>query len=172
MKTTPLLPAETIQNKILVLRGQRVLLDSDLAALYAVPTKRLKEQVKRNAKKFPEGFCFQLEQDEFREVVAKCDRLSTLRFSSVLPLAFTEYGALQAANVLNSERATLMSIQIIQAFVRLRQLFATHKALSAKIDELDARVGRHDAALGEIVSAIRLLMEPSPKSTRKIGYNH
>ncbi|MFA5264906.1 MAG: ORF6N domain-containing protein [Opitutaceae bacterium] len=167
-----LLPADQIQSRIRVLRGQRVLLDSDLAALYGVPTKRLNEQVRRNTGKFPDDFCFQLTQDETDKVVANCDHLSKLRFSRSLPYAFTEHGAIQAANVLRSERATTMSVEVVRAFVRLRQLFATHRALAAKLDELDARVGEHDKHLASIIEAIRLLTTPdAPEHGRKIGFH-
>jgi hypothetical protein len=167
-----LIPVEHIQNRILVLRGQRVLLDADLAALYGVPTKRLNEQVKRNVRKFPEDFVFQLTLMEKAEVVAKCDHLTNLRFSKSLPYAFTEHGAIQAANVLNSKAATTMSVAVVRAFVKLRAMIVNHKALSAKLSELDARVGSHDEQIAAIVEAIRqLTAAPEPAHGRKIGFH-
>jgi hypothetical protein len=164
-------PEEHIQNRILVLRGQRVLLDRDLAALYGVPTKRLNEQVRRNANRFPEDFCFTLTREEKSEVVAKCDHLRPLKFSPVLPSAFTEHGALMAANILNSPQAVAMSVQVVRAFIRLRQLLINHKALSGKLAELEARVGAHDEQLALLVAAIRQLTAPEvTRHKRKIGF--
>jgi hypothetical protein len=166
-----LILAEHIQSRILVLRGQRVLLNSDLARLYGVPTKRLNEQVRRNARKFPEDFVFQLTPTERAEVVAKCDHLRALRFSPTLPYAFTEHEAIQAANILNSEAATVMSVQVVRAFVRLRQMLVNHKALAAKLAELDARVGAHDEQLAALVEAIRQLATPPPGHGREMGFH-
>jgi len=172
MSKSPLVPLEIIQARILVLRGQRVILDADLASLYGVSTKRLNEQVKRNVRKFPEDFVFTLTEDEKSEVVAKCDHLSRLKYSPNLPAAFTEHGTIQAANILNSVIASDMSVQIVRAFVRLRQLMVNHKALSAKLTELDARVGAHDEQLAAIVQAIRKLAAPEgPRHRRKIGFH-
>jgi len=172
MTDLALIPVEPIQNHILVLRGQRVLLDADLAALYGVSTKRLNEQVKRNARKFPEDFVFQLTPREKAEVVANCDHLKNLRFAKTRPYAFTEHGAIQAANVLNSETATTMSVAVVRAFVRLRQMIVNHKALAAKLAELDSRVGAHDEQLAAIIEAIRqLTAPPGPAHNRKIGFH-
>ena len=172
MSSTEVIPLEGIQTRILVLRSQRVLLDADLARIYGVPTKRLNEQVKRNTRRFPEDFVFQLTVEEKTEVVAKCDHLRNLRFAKSLPYAFTEHGAIQAANVLNSDAAVDMGVHVVRAFVGLRQLFVGHKALSAKLDELDRRVGEHDGQLADVVKAIRLLVAPpGPKHGRKIGFH-
>lgn len=165
-------PAEQIQSRIIVLRGQRVLLDRDLAGLYGVSTKQLNQQVKRNPLKFPSDFVFELTREEKSEVVTKCDHLRALRFSPVLPRAFTEHGAIQAANVLSSDAATVMSVHVVRAFVRLRQLMANHKALAAKLAELDARVGAHDEQLAAIIATIRQLTTPdTPTHHRKIGFH-
>ncbi len=169
--TEALHPAEHIQSRILVLRGQRVLLDRDLAALYGVPTKRLNEQIKRNPARFPEDFVFTLTSVEKSEVVAKCDHLRALKFSPVLPAAFTEHGALMAANVLNSPQAVAMSVQIVRAFIHLRQLLINHKALSGKLAELETRVGTHDEQLAMLVAAIRQLTAPeSRRPKRRMGF--
>ena len=175
MSDTALVPVEHIQSKILVLRGVRVVLDRDLAALYGVTTKRRNEQVRRNARKFPEDFMFRLTKDEAAHVLASRSHFATLkRGQNVkhLPHAFTEYGAIQAANILNSDTATEMSVHVVRAFVRLRQLMANHKALAAKLAELDARVGAHDQQLAAIVAAIRQLTTPgAPAHGRKIGFH-
>ncbi|MCX6936747.1 MAG: ORF6N domain-containing protein [Verrucomicrobia bacterium] len=182
-------PAERIQSRIRVLRGQRVLLDADLAEIYEVPTKRLIEQVKRNLDKFPEDFVFQLTRDEVsalnaarnatidnERVVNKWSQnatgVSQNRGRQHLPFAFTEHGAIQAANVLSSPAATRMGIAVVRAFVQLRALMTDHKTLRAKLSELDARVGAHDEQLTAIVETIRELAIPvEPATKRKIGYH-
>jgi hypothetical protein len=123
-KATSLVPVEHVQGKILLLRGETVILDSDLATLYGVATKRLNEQVKRNAGRFPSDFMFQLTRDERDEVVANCDHLGKLKYSPTLPYAFTEHGAIMVASVLNSEQAVQASIFVVRAFVKLRQMLA------------------------------------------------
>jgi len=166
-------PAEQIQSSIFVLRGQRVLLDSDLAVLYGVNKKRLNEQVHRNQERFPDDFCFQLTREEFANLKSQFATSSGSHGGlRKLPYAFTEHGALMAANVLSSPRAIQMSVHVMRAFVRLRQLLATHQALGAKLDELDARVGEHDKHLSALIDAIRLLTSPdAPEHGRKIGFH-
>src|SRR4026209_2076258 len=115
---TNLIPIERIERAILLIRGEKVMLDSDLASIYGVTTKRLNEQVKRNPGRFPSGFMFKLTEEEKLEVVAKCARLARLKFSPYLPHAFTEHGALMLANVLNSDKAVAASVQVARAFVR------------------------------------------------------
>lgn len=130
---------EDIVQHISVLRGQRVLLDADLARLYGVPTKRLNEQVKRNARRFPEDFVFQLTQQEAKTLTRLRSQNATLkkgRHIKHLPYAFTEHGAIQAANVLNSDAAIEIGVHVVRAFVRLRQWLGTQKAFAAKLDEL------------------------------------
>ena len=119
-----LIPVCTIQQRILLIRGEKIIVDADLALFYGVPTKRLNEQVKRNKERFPEDFMFQLTATEKAEVVANCDHLSKLKYSPSLPYAFTEHGALMVASVLNSPRAVEMSVFIVRAFVQLRQVIA------------------------------------------------
>jgi len=172
MPKSEIIPLEPIQSHILVLRGVRVILDADLARLYGVPTKRLNEQVKRNAKKFPEDFMFQLIPEEKAEVVAKCDHLKNLRFAKSLPYAFTEHGAIQAANILNSDAAAEMSVHVVRAFIQLRQMVVNHKAIASKLAELDARIGQHDEQLAAVVEALRQLTMPDrPRHRRKIGFH-
>jgi hypothetical protein len=155
-----------------VLRGARVMIDADLARLYGVATKRLNEQVKRNLRKFPEDFMFQLPAEEKAEVVAKCDHLRNLRFAKSLPYAFTEHGAIQAANILNSDAATEMSVHVVRAFIRLRLMVVNHKAISAKLAEIEVRVGAHDKQLFAVIAAVRRLAAPEgPRHRRKIGFH-
>lgn len=163
-----LVPLEHVEGAILALRGQRVILDADLAILYGVPTKRLNEQVKRNRRRFPPDFAFRLSRAEKSEVVAKCDHLQRLRFSPTLPYAFTEHGAIMAANVLNSDRAVEVSVLVVRAFVRLRQMAISHADLSRRLDELE---GKYDAQFKAVFDAIRALMEPPPTDRRtRIGF--
>lgn len=160
---------------ILRIRGESVILAPDLAKLFGVETKRLNEQVKRNLARFPPDFMFQLNRDEFSELVANCDRFARLKHSTVLPYAFTEHGALQAANVLNTEQAIEMSVYVVRAFVAMRRMTGTLKELADKVSELEEKYGRHDEVL-QILSRI-LFPEPSPavpppSPGRRIGFNN
>jgi hypothetical protein len=125
-KNEMMIPDEVIMSKIMVVRGVKVMIDNDLAELYGVTTKRLNEQVKRNIKRFPEDFMFQLTAEEKQEVVANCDHLKRLKFSLNMPYAFTEHGAVMLASVLNSDRAITVNIQIVRVFSRMRQLLDGH----------------------------------------------
>jgi hypothetical protein len=168
----PLMLLDQIEPLILTIRDQKVMLDSDLATLYGVPTKRLNEQVRRNRERFPTDFLFQLTADEKTEVVAKCDHLAKLKFSPQLPYAFTEHGAIMAAAVLNTPRAVEVSVFVVREFVKLRQLALAHKELAAKLEQLEKKVAGHDDAIRQLVAAIRQLMtppDPAPKSGR-IGF--
>ncbi len=160
-----------IEQRIFLIRGEKVVIDVDLAELFGVPTKRLNEQVKRNRDRFPEDFIFQLSADEKSEVVANCDHLSKLKFSKSLPYAFTEHGAIMAASVLNSTRAVEISVFIVRAFVKLRQAIAEHKELSQKMSRLENRLADHDQQILSLVKAIKQLIntEPLPKK-RRIGF--
>jgi hypothetical protein len=133
------IPDELIMNKILIIRGIKVMIDSDLAELYGVTTKRLNEQVKRNAKRFPVDFMFQLTEQEKQEVVANCDHLERLKYSPNLPYVFTEHGAVMLASVLNSDRAIIVNIQIVRVFTRMRQLIETHTEILRKLDQLQKK---------------------------------
>lgn len=132
-----LIPTETIENKILIVRGQKVMLDRDLAQLYEVETKRLNEAVKRNIERFPDNFMFKLNDNELKELVAICDRFKTLKHSTSLPYAFTEYGVAMLSSVLNSKRAIAINIQIIQAFIKIKEFALSHNDLSQRIIELE-----------------------------------
>jgi len=166
-----LIPSDQIvENRILLIRGQRVLLAPDLAALYGVTPKRLHEQVRRNRNRFPEDFMFQLTVAERDEVAAFCGHLKNIKYSRELPLAFSEHGALMLANVLNSQRAVEVSIFVMRAFVRLREMLGAHKDLARKLDELEKHVRDHDGQIQTLFEAIRQLMTPSPGKNRKIGF--
>lgn len=163
--------AKQIESRILLLHGQRVILDADLSALYGVTTKRLNEQVKRNQERFPADFMFQLTADEKREVVANCDHLSSLKFSRTNPYAFTEHGAIMAASVLNTPYAIGVSVLVVRTFVKLRQMLAAHKDLRHKLIELERKVEDHDGAIRNLITAIHQLMEPpSPSNKLPIGF--
>lgn len=161
---------DSLEQRILLLRGERVMIDSDLAELYGVTTKRFNEQVKRNLERFPMDFMFQLTAEEKAEVVAKCDHLQKLKFSPHLPRAFTEHGAIMAASVLNSPRAVEMSVFIVRAFVRLRQFVTDHQELAARLEELETRIARHDNTLSTLVATIRQMATPSAHPGRQIGF--
>ena len=169
-----LVPLAHIEGRILFMRGQKVMIDADLAELYGAETKRLNEQVKRNRDRFPEDFMFQLTQAEKDEVVANCDHLANLKFSKALPYAFTEHGAIQAANVLNSPRAVEMGVYVVRAFVRLRELIASNKELAQRLDDLEMRIARkfesHDQAITGLITTIRELMKPPETKKRPIGF--
>lgn len=165
-----LIPVERVEETILYIRGQKVILDADLAKLYGVTTKRLNEQVKRNRDRFPEDFMFRLTTEEKAEVVANCDHLSTLKYSRALPHVFTEHGAIMAATVLNTSRAIEASVFVVRAFVRLREMVATHKELARKLSELEQHLRGHDQQIQTIFEAIRQLMAPPERSRKKIGF--
>lgn len=131
-----LISTELITSKIFVLRGKKIMLDRDLALLYSVTTKRLNEQVRRNMKRFPGDFMFQLTKTEKNELVAICDRFDSMKHSTVLPYAFTEQGVAMLSSVLNSERAIMVNIQIMRAFIQLKRLLLTNVDLRRKIEEM------------------------------------
>jgi hypothetical protein len=162
-----LIPEKRILKTIILIRGEKVILDSDLAELYGVETRRLNEQVPRNINKFPEDFMFQLTKEEFKNLKSQiATSSSNWGGRRKLPLVFTEHGALQAANVLNSEQANKMSVFIVRVFVRLREMALTNEKLSRKVDQLEKRVSDHDEILVELVREIRKLID-TPKPKRK-----
>jgi hypothetical protein len=165
-------PVEHITRSILILRGQRVILDAELAALYGVPTKALNQAVKRNAERFPEDFILRLTRAEVEvlnrsQIVTGSQKYRDPRFP---PYAFTEHGAIMAATILNSQRAVEMSVFVVRAFVRLRELLASNTALARKLDELERKYRHHDQAITAILSAIRELTNPQPPKRRGIGF--
>ena len=170
-----------IEGRIQVIRGLRVMVDVDLAALYGVPTKRLNEQVKRNRERFPADFLFQLNPAEKAEVVAHCDHLQKLKFSKVLPYAFTEHGAIQAANVLASAQAVEMGIYVVRAFVHLREALAANADVAKRLAELEMKTESlelsHDTfsrntrlQLRQLLDAVRELATPPDPPKRPIGF--
>lgn len=163
--------ARAVESRILFLRHQRVLLDKDIAELYGVPVKRLNEQVKRNRGRFPSDFMFKVsrkEHDVLRSQIATSkEKRGGRRY---LPYAFTEHGAIMAATVLNSERAVQMSVFVVRAFVRLREMLATNRRLAGKIDELEDRLDTHDSTIQDLIEAIKELMIPEEPSRIRIGF--
>jgi hypothetical protein len=183
MKTkTSVIPRQPVENLICTIRGQRVILDSDLAQVYGVPTKRLNEAVRRNLDRFPADFAFQLVKNEAEEFRRSRSQIATMKRGhniKYLPRAFTEYGAIMAANVLNSLRAVQMSVFVVRAFVKMRQVLAQNVQLAEKLAELERRLtGRldvHEKAIVHILDEIKKLMEPLPPQPepirRPIGFH-
>ena len=165
-----ILVPQVVANRILQLRGQRVMLDADLADLYGVETRALNQAVKRNLERFPEDFMFQLNAEEKAEVVANCDHLIQLKYSSSLPYAFTEHGALMLGNVLKSSRAVEVSLLVVRAFVQIREMLSAHKDISAKLDQMERKLSSHDQAIAGLIDAIRQLMNPPVPARRGIGF--
>jgi len=170
-------PLERIVSRILLLRGQKVILDADLAELYGVSTGRFNEQVRRNKDRFPSDFMFKLTNQEVERLRSQIAisigemRLVGRGGRRYLPHAFTEHGAIMAATILNTPRAIEVSVFVVRAFVRLREMVAANKELSKKLDELERRVSHHDEAITGIVKAIReLATPPEPKARRRIGF--
>jgi phage regulator Rha-like protein len=170
------IPDELIMNKILFVRGLKVMIDSDLAELYGVTTKRLNEQVKRNIKRFPEDFMFQLTETEKQQVVANCDHLKNLKFSPYLPFVFTEHGAVMLASVLNSERAIQVNLQIVRVFIRMREMLATHKEILHKLEQIEKKDIEQDQKIMLIFEYLKQLeqakqteLEQGPRKVIK-GY--
>jgi len=163
------LSPQALAGRIVVIRGQRVLLDADLAQLYEVETRRLNEQIKRNMGRFPLDFMFQLTSDEF-EILKSQFATSSWGGRRKLPLAFTEHGAIMAASVLNSDRAVEMSVYVVRAFVQLLAVLLDHKVLADKLAALERRVSHNDNSLAEVIDAIRALMAQPKSANRPIGF--
>ena len=163
-----LVPIERIEKSILLIRGRKVMLDADLADIYGVTTKRLNEQVKRNIDRFPEDFMFQLAEEEFGLLRSQ---IATTKFSKRRnsPYAFTEHGAVMLASVLNTPVAINASIQVVRAFVRLREMLVAHKDLARKLDAMEKK---YDGQFAVVFDAIRQLMAPTPKDAKHIGFKH
>lgn len=173
MKTTALTLTNHARARILLTRGKKIILDSDLAELYGVTVKRLNEQIKRNPRRFPPDFFFRLTTREAATLRSQIATSNTHRGGRrYLPYAFTEHGAIMAASVLNSKHAIQMSVFVVRAFVRMREMLAASPQIAAKLAELEARLEKHDARIEDIVRAIRQLLaapEP-PRQQRKIGF--
>jgi phage regulator Rha-like protein len=162
-----------VESRIFVIRGRKVILDTDLAEIHGVAVKRLNEQVKRNAERFPFDFVFRLDSEALRSQFATSNtrKEGTGRGGRrYRPFVFTEHGAIMAATVLNSKKAVEMSIFIVRAFVRMREGLATNHKMIVKLRELERRVGSHDSDIEEIVAALREMMRPPASPGRKIGF--
>lgn len=167
---TNLIAIESVAQRILLLRGKRVMLDADLAEMYGVPTKALNQAVRRNMDRFPSDFMFQLSAGEKAEVVTNCDHLSKLKYSRSLPYAFTEHGALMLGNILKSNRAVEVSLLVVRTFVQLREMLSTNRDMEMKLLELERKVSSHDQALAGLIDAIRQLMKQPVSAGRPIGF--
>jgi len=165
-----LVPIELIENKIYLIRGQKVMLDRDLAFLYGIQTKLLKRAVKRNISRFPDDFMFQLTKDEAEYSRCQFGTLKRGENIKYLPFAFTEHGILMLSSILNSKRAIYVNIQIMRAFVKLRTMLATHKELAAKFAELERKYEGHDHEIKQIFNVIHQLMKPLLKKKKRIGF--
>ena len=172
---------DNVESAIYLIRGQRVMLDSDLAAIYGVTTRRLNEQLRRNRSRFPDDFAFQLTAEEFKNMKSQI-ATSSLRSQFVtssshggkrkLPWVFTEHGALMLASVLNSQIAVQASVRVVRAFVRLREMVVANVQLAAKLEQIERRLDSHDEAIVELFAALKRLLEsPEPSRTREIGFH-
>jgi hypothetical protein len=169
-KSKSVISAIHIEDKIYLVRGHKVMLDSDLAEIYGVTTARLNEQVKRNIDRFPHDFMFQLNKTEWQNLISQ-NATSKWGGRRKLPYVFSEHGAVMLASVLNSKIAVEASIQVVRAFVRLREFLLTNKVLAAKLELLENKFGRHDKEIRILFEAIRQLMETEkPPPRKQIGY--
>ena len=176
MTETGLVTPESVERAIIVLRGRRVILDSELAALYGVTVSVFNQAVKRNMERFPADFAFQLTRGEYESlrsqiVILKAGRGAHRKY---LPYVFTEHGAVMAASVLNSPKAVEMSVEVVRAFVRLRQILAANRQLAARVDDLERKMNQSNAAhsknIGTLFDAVRSLMTAPEKPKRQIGF--
>jgi uncharacterized protein (UPF0147 family) len=168
--TQVMIPDEVIMSKLLMIRGQKVMISNDLAELYGVTTKRLNEQVKRNMRRFPDHFMFQLTEEEKEQVVANCDHLENLKYSPFLPYVFTEHGTVMLANILNSDRAIAASIRIVEIFIQLRENILMHKDLLLKMEEMEKRVGGQDVKIEQIFQYLKQFIKDQQKPRKEIGF--
>lgn len=167
-----LTPTERIESHILLLRGQKVMLSTDLAELYGVVPKVLVQAVKRNSERFPSDFMFQLSFQEVRSLKSQIVTSSWGGIRRAPPYAFTEQGVAMLSSVLRSQRAVQVNIAIMRAFVKLRELVVNHKEFAAKLAELERKVTSHDGHIKSLFDAIRQLMEPPKPKSRRIGFHH
>ena len=169
MENLSIIPEEKIDRAILLIRGHKVMLDTDLAEIYGVKTSRLNEQVKRNSDRFPDDFMFQLTDQEKDEVIANCDHLVKIKFSRTNPYAFTEHGTIMLASVLNTPVAIQASVLIVRAFVKLREILSANKELARKLSELEVK---YEKQFKIVFQVLRELMqkETEKKERPRIGY--
>ncbi|QMU64627.1 MAG: ORF6N domain-containing protein [Flavobacteriaceae bacterium] len=168
----PLVPNELIASRILLIRDYKVMIDSDIAELYGVTTKRLNQQVNRNINRFPSNFMFELTEAEKKEVVANCNHLKNLKFSSFLPKVFTEHGVMMLANVLRSERATTMSVKIIEIFIEMREAIIDNLNLKLDIEEIKKKLTNHSKNIELVFNYLDELTDKkeNEKPRTQIGY--
>ncbi|MCK4653084.1 MAG: ORF6N domain-containing protein [Candidatus Cloacimonetes bacterium] len=162
-----LIPKESLMNKILLIRGKKVMLDSDLAQLYGVETKQLKRAVRRNIDRFPTDFMFELTRDEYNSLRSQIGTLKRGEHSKYLPFAFNEQGIAMLSSVLNSERAIKVNITIMRAFVKLRELLKTNEELNKKLEEIEKK---YDKQFKIVFQVLQQLMEKPVKKRKKIGF--
>ena len=161
-----------VETAIYLIRGQRVMLDSDLAAIYGTSTMRLNEQFKRNRKRFPDDFAFVLTREEFTNLISQNAISRSHGGRRSLPVAFIEHGAIMLASVLNSDVAVQASVRVVRAFVKLREMVAANAQLAAKLEELERRLDSHDEAIVDLFAALKRLVEPlAPPKRREIGFH-
>lgn len=166
-----IVPVGRIAQSILYFRGQKVMLDYDLAALYGIETRALKQAVRRNLNRFPNDFMFELSAKEIEIVVSQFVIPTRRKFGGAAPMAFTEQGVAMLSSVLNSERAVKVNIAIMRAFVKLREALETNRELARKFAELERRIGKHDEEIDAIIEAIRQLVAPPKIPRREIGFH-
>ena len=174
MKLPALIEPIPVERIIYMIRGEKVILDFNLAWLYGIPTKVLIQAIKRNPDRFPPDFLFQLDRKELISLKSQAEfsfKKKGRGGRRTLPYVFTEHGVIMAATVLNSPRAIQASIYIVKTFVKLRKMIATHRELAHKLDKLERNVSTHDKAIRSLFDAIRRLMAPPEKKPHKIGFN-
>jgi hypothetical protein len=172
MANEPAICFEEMTPVVYTIRGKRIMLDSDLARIYGVQTKRLKEQFNRNRHRFPDGFAFQLDPQELANLKSQNATSSSHGGARYLPVAFTEHGTIMLATILNSKRAVEMSVYVVRAFIRMREMLAGNKQLAEKLAELENRVAGHDESIAQLIEAIRELVQPQvPQKKREIGFH-
>ncbi|MHB8906878.1 MAG: ORF6N domain-containing protein [Melioribacteraceae bacterium] len=162
-----LIPSEIIEQRIFLVRGEKVMIDRHLAELYDVDTRTLNQAVKRNKERFPEGFMFQLSKEERGEVITICDNLSSLRFARTFPFAFTELGVAMLSSVLKSKRAIQVNIQIMKTFVHLRRMSSENKELSLRLEELEKKYDRQFKIVFDILNQ---LLTPNDPPKHRMGF--
>ena len=167
---TTLVAPESVTQRILLIRGHKVLLDADLALLYSVETRALVQAVKRNVRRFPADFMFQLTEEEWLALRSQNVTSKGRGGRRYAPYVFTEHGALMLSSVLNSETAAEVGIAIVRTFVQLREMLSTHKEFAAKLEALERKIGSHDQAIAGLIDAIRQLMQVPAGSSRPIGF--
>lgn len=171
-KSSPLVGLDNVDSAIYLIREQRVMLDADLAAIYGTSTMRLNEQFRRNRKRFPKDFAYQLTREEFTSLISQFAISKKGRGGRrTLPWVFTEHGAIMLASVLNSTVAIQASVRVVRAFVRLREMVAANVQLASKLKDLEQRLDSHDEAIVDLFAALKRLLEPEPKAEREIGFH-